>query len=135
MRAQHNGNAGSFKPRGILGCEVPVHQRFQRDAERGFRSCDVGWLREVHRDNHSPSGGLDVIDAAVVGVPSKDWGETPFGFVVARSGVDLDLEKIRSNTNAGLGKTQRLSALKQVEALPRSHIGKILKTELRDSVL
>lgn len=77
----------------------------------------------------------DVVDAAVVGVPSKDWGETPFGFVVARNGVELDLEKLREQTNAELGKTQRLSALRQIKELPRSHIGKILKTELRDSIV
>lgn len=74
-----------------------------------------------------------VADAAVIGIPSKDWGETPLGFVVAENGEALDLEKIRQDTNATLGKTQRLSALKQIDELPRSHIGKILKTELRDA--
>jgi acyl-CoA synthetase (AMP-forming)/AMP-acid ligase II len=78
---------------------------------------------------------VGVIDAAVVGVPSKEWGETPLGFVVAQAGVELDLEELRSLANAQLGKTQRLSALRQIEELPRSHIGKILKTELRDSVI
>lgn len=77
----------------------------------------------------------DVIDAAVIGVPSKDWGETPYGFVVARGGYELDLEKLKSDTNAKLGKTQRLSALQQISELPRSHIGKVLKTELRDSLI
>ena len=76
----------------------------------------------------------DVIDAAVVGVPSPKWGETPFGFVVAGKGVELNLDELLTQTNAELGKTQRLSALRQIEELPRSHIGKILKTELRDSV-
>ena len=77
----------------------------------------------------------EVIDAAVVGVPSAEWGETPIGFVVARHGVKLDLDELKKNTNAELGKTQRLAALRQIEELPRSHIGKILKTALRDSVL
>ena len=31
-----------------------------------------------------------------------------------------------------LGKTQRLSALYAIDDMPRSHIGKLLKTELRD---
>lgn len=76
----------------------------------------------------------DVIDAAVIGVPSKDWGETPLGFVVARDGVELDLDELKQITNATLGKTQRLSVLRQIKELPRSHIGKILKTQLRESV-
>lgn len=73
-----------------------------------------------------------VADAAVIGVPSKQWGETPLGFVVAEKGVTLDPETLRATTNADLGKTQRLSELRLIDELPRSHIGKILKTELRD---
>lgn len=72
-----------------------------------------------------------VADAAVVGVESKRWGETPVGFVVASPGATLDLEALLAATNAELGKTQRLSALHGIDELPRSHIGKILKTELR----
>jgi acyl-CoA synthetase (AMP-forming)/AMP-acid ligase II len=72
-----------------------------------------------------------VIEAAVVGAPSAEWGETPVGFVVLREGAGGELEAIRLAANAQLGKTQRLSALRTIDALPRSHIGKILKTELQ----
>ncbi|MDJ0978234.1 MAG: AMP-binding protein [Erythrobacter sp.] len=71
-----------------------------------------------------------VIEAAVVGVPSRQWGETPVGFVVLREG-DGDCEAILAEVNARLGKTQRLSALYAIDEMPRSHIGKLLKTELR----
>jgi acyl-coenzyme A synthetase/AMP-(fatty) acid ligase len=37
-------------------------------------------------------------------------------------------------TNAQLGRTQRLSRLHFLDALPRSAIGKILKRELRESI-
>jgi len=74
-----------------------------------------------------------VAEAAVVGVPSEQWGETPVGFVVLKPGVGEDaLEDIRSRANSRLGKTQRVSALHAVAEMPRSHIGKLLKTELRD---
>ena len=76
----------------------------------------------------------EVVDAAVIGVPSKEWGETPLGFVVAVGGEPLDLPAICARANAELGKTQRISALKQLDELPRSHIGKILKTTLREMV-
>ena len=75
-----------------------------------------------------------VADAAVIGVASRQWGETPVGFVVAEAGVTLDLDALKAATNADLGKTQRLSELRLIDELPRSHIGKILKTELRDMV-
>ncbi|MEP5766667.1 MAG: class I adenylate-forming enzyme family protein [Halieaceae bacterium] len=73
-----------------------------------------------------------VIDAAVIGVPSKQWGETPLGFVVTEKGAGIDLQEVLAKANAGLGKTQRLSALREIDELPRSHIGKILKIELRE---
>jgi long-chain acyl-CoA synthetase len=72
-----------------------------------------------------------VADAAVVGKPSEQWGETPVGFVVPR-GSSCDSEAILAHANQRLGKTQRLSALHVIEELPRSAIGKILKRELRD---
>ena len=77
-----------------------------------------------------------VVEAAVVGVPSDQWGETPVGFVVLKAGVpEAELEHIRITANSQLGKTQRVSALYAIAEMPRSHIGKLLKTELRDIAL
>jgi acyl-CoA synthetase (AMP-forming)/AMP-acid ligase II len=72
-----------------------------------------------------------VEEAAVIGVDSDRWGETPVGFVTAKPGYDLDLNAVLTATNRQLGKTQRLSALHAIDEMPRSHIGKLLKTELR----
>ena len=71
-----------------------------------------------------------VADCAVVGVPSEQWGETPVGFVVLRDAADP--EAVRAWANERLGKTQRLAALRVLDELPRSAIGKVLKRELRD---
>jgi acyl-CoA synthetase (AMP-forming)/AMP-acid ligase II len=72
----------------------------------------------------------EVAEAAVVGVPSAAWGETPVAFVVLRQPVPGDT--LLQWANAQLGKTQRLSALHVVAELPRSAIGKVLKRELRE---
>ena len=78
-------------------------------------------------------GHADVSEAAVVGVPSERWGETPVAFVVAKR-KDPQLPKtLLEWTNRQLGKTQRLAAVELVESLPRSAIGKVLKRELRES--
>ena len=74
----------------------------------------------------------DVEEAAVIGMPSEQWGETPVGFVTPAKGATLDTAAVLAATNALLGKTQRLSALYDIAEMPRSHIGKLLKTDLRD---
>ena len=73
-----------------------------------------------------------VKECTVIGVPSEKWGETPVGFYVPHAGSVDSPEAVRAWTNAKLGKTQRLSALHAIDALPRSDIGKVLKRELRD---
>jgi acyl-CoA synthetase (AMP-forming)/AMP-acid ligase II len=72
-----------------------------------------------------------VEEAAVIGMASERWGETPVGFVSGAKGVQLDTADLLAMANAQLGKTQRLSALHQIDEMPRSHIGKLLKTDLR----
>ncbi|MBB3992769.1 acyl-CoA synthetase (AMP-forming)/AMP-acid ligase II [Sulfitobacter undariae] len=74
---------------------------------------------------------VDVTDAAVIGVPSDAWGETPLGMVVLREGASRGAEDILAQANSTLGKSQRLSAVEIRETLPRSTIGKILKKDLR----
>jgi acyl-CoA synthetase (AMP-forming)/AMP-acid ligase II len=76
-----------------------------------------------------------VAEAAVIGVPSEQWGETPVAAVVRRTDDATDAEEIRRWTNERLGKTQRLAALRLVDELPRSAIGKVLKRELREAWL
>lgn len=72
----------------------------------------------------------EVAEAAVVGMPSEAWGETPVGFVRLQDESalpDIILERV----NGQLGKTQRISVLYTIDEMPRSHIGKLLKTDLR----
>ena len=73
-----------------------------------------------------------VIEAAVVGVPSVEWGETPVAFVVQRTKDAISAPALREWLNSRVGKTQRLSDLRLMLELPRSAIGKVLKRELRD---
>ncbi len=74
-----------------------------------------------------------ILESAVLGVPSERWGETPVAYVVLRAGARADAVSLREWTNARLGKTQRLHDLRIVQSLPRSHIGKVLKRDLRDA--
>ncbi len=128
---------------------------FDADGKRFIRTGDVGRFDEdgflVLMDRRKDlviSGGFNVYpsdleavlrghpavaDAAVVGVPSDTWGETPIAFVVGKPGQDADAEALREWVNGRVGKTQRLARLDFVDDLPRSAIGKVLKRELRDA--
>jgi acyl-CoA synthetase (AMP-forming)/AMP-acid ligase II len=75
-----------------------------------------------------------VADAAVVGVPSAEWGESPMAFVVVAADPPVTEEALMRWANDRLGKTQRLVGLRFLDELPRSPIGKVLKRELRDAM-
>ena len=74
----------------------------------------------------------EVADAAVVGVASEQWGESPVAFVVRQAGSAASDDELLHWVNAQLGKTQRLASLHGIDELPRSPIGKVLKRELRE---
>ena len=77
-------------------------------------------------------GHDDVLEAAVVAMPSEEWGETPAGFVVCKPGAAVDAAALKTFVNERVGKFQRVSEIVFVDSLPRSAIGKVLKRELRD---
>lgn len=72
-----------------------------------------------------------VDDVAVIGLPSRRWGETPVALVVPRSGGQIDCADLRDWCNTRVGKQQRLAEVIVIDALPRNPNGKILKRELR----
>lgn len=72
-----------------------------------------------------------ISEAAVIGVRSKKWGETPLALVVLRT--DIPPSDIKEWCNSRVGKQQRVSDVKIVNALPRNPNGKILKRELRQT--
>jgi long-chain acyl-CoA synthetase len=73
----------------------------------------------------------DVAEVAVVGAPSRKWGETPVAFVVARGNATPDRAALIKWTNARVGKQQRIADIVWRQSLPRNANGKILKRELR----
>ena len=74
----------------------------------------------------------DIVDVAVIGVPSEQWGESPIALCVRRDGALVSEDQVRLWANGQLSKTQRLVTVEFREALPRSTIGKIMKRELRE---
>ncbi|MFI5041577.1 MAG: class I adenylate-forming enzyme family protein [Acidimicrobiales bacterium] len=61
-----------------------------------------------------------VIDAAVAGVPDKDWGEVITAFVVVRDGHTLDLPALRRHCEGRLAAHKHPRRLVAVDAIPRT---------------
>lgn len=71
-----------------------------------------------------------VAEAAVVGRPSDEWGETPHAFVVLKPGAEVASEALMAFAHERLGKIQRIKGIDIVSDLPRSSVGKVLKRDL-----
>ncbi|MEM9255135.1 MAG: long-chain-fatty-acid--CoA ligase [Pseudomonadota bacterium] len=73
-----------------------------------------------------------VQEAAVIGVPSQKWGETPLALVVASADAAPNAETLEAWCRERLAgyKVPRLYEL--VDSLPRNPSGKLLKTQLRE---
>lgn len=72
-----------------------------------------------------------VIEGAVIGVPSEKWGETPVAVVVAReTGQEADILAWVNERVAA--RYQKLSAVHCLDEMPRNVAGKTLKNELRE---
>jgi acyl-coenzyme A synthetase/AMP-(fatty) acid ligase len=75
-----------------------------------------------------------ILEVAVVGAPSRKWGETPVACVQLREGAQVDVEALRQWANTKLGEVQRLAGIELYAELPRGTMGKILKRQLRDEL-
>ena len=73
-----------------------------------------------------------IVDVAVIGIPSEQWGESPMALCVRRDGAAVTEDEVKAWANGQLSKTQRLVAVEFRDHLPRSTIGKIMKRELRE---
>lgn len=76
-----------------------------------------------------------VLECAVIGVPSDAWGETPVVYVVPQPDVSVSPTALQAWLNTRVGKTQRVADLRLCDSLPRSEIGKVLKRTLREQYL
>lgn len=76
----------------------------------------------------------EVSEVAVIGEPSREWGESLHAFVVPRAGESGDAEAIMSSCRTNLAGYKVPRAITFVSELPRNAGGKILKSALRETV-
>ncbi|NQV57323.1 MAG: AMP-binding protein [Rhodospirillales bacterium] len=74
----------------------------------------------------------DVHEAAVIGVPDKKFGEALFAVIVPAPGKKLVASEIIEHCRGKIGGYKIPRQMDFVEKMPKSAMGKILKTELRE---
>jgi acyl-CoA synthetase (AMP-forming)/AMP-acid ligase II len=115
-----SGDIGKFDEDGFF---VLMARRKEMIISGGFNIYPSDLEAELHQHDN-------VLEAAVVGMHSEEWGEIPVAFVVVNSGEHLTETDLLDWVNARLGKMQRIKKLCFLDQLPRSSIGKVLKKEL-----
>jgi acyl-CoA synthetase (AMP-forming)/AMP-acid ligase II len=69
--------------------------------------------------------------AAVVGIPHAKWGETAVAAVILHPGEQVSEEELIAWTRERLGPVKKVTAVRFVETLPTSGVGKVLRREVR----
>jgi acyl-CoA synthetase (AMP-forming)/AMP-acid ligase II len=109
---------------------------------------DEGYVRLVDRSKEMLiSGGeniypseierviyeLDAVsECAVFGIPHDEWGEVPAAYIAIKAGHDLSEETVTEHCAAKLARFKRPRLVRFVDDFPKTAIGKIQKTVLKD---
>ena len=72
-----------------------------------------------------------IAEAAVIGMPSEQWGETGMAIIAVKPGHSITEAEIHAHCAANLARFKRPHTIRFVDALPRNATGKIHKPTLR----
>lgn len=72
-----------------------------------------------------------VAEAAVIGVPSAEWGEVGLAVLVLKPGQQIDPAAVIGHCIGRLAGFKLPQDIAVIDALPRNGTGKVLKRELR----
>lgn len=73
----------------------------------------------------------DILEAAVIGVPNAEWGESVKAYVALKPGTNLNADQIIVHCQNHLASYKKPSIVEFVDSLPRNAAGKVLKQALR----
>jgi malonyl-CoA/methylmalonyl-CoA synthetase len=71
----------------------------------------------------------DVVDAAVVGTPSEEWGEVVTAYL--EGPAELDADAAVAHAAADLAPYKKPRIVHRIDALPRNAMGKVVRADLR----
>jgi fatty-acyl-CoA synthase len=89
------------------------------------------WISSVDLEN-AVMGHPAVKEAAVIGVAHPKWSERPLAVVVLKQGATATSEELREFLAARFAKWQLPDAFVFSDSIPRTSVGKFLKSRLRE---
>jgi acyl-CoA synthetase (AMP-forming)/AMP-acid ligase II len=117
----HTGDEGRLDEAGILS----ITGRLKEVIRSGGKSVQP---EEVERALCRHPG---VAEAAVVGLPDAEWGEIVAAAVVVAPGASITPKLLIEHCQAELSAHKRPKLIRLVEALPRSHYGKVQRAKVK----
>ncbi len=75
----------------------------------------------------------EILEAAVIGVPDKKWGERVHAILVPQAGIELDTDSVIAFARTRLAGYKLPKSVEVVKDLPKNAAGKVAKNELRDA--
>lgn len=118
----HTGDFGRLDPDGLL---FIVDRRIDIINSGGLNiySAEIERVLADHPE---------VDEAAVVGAPDGEWGESVVAYVVRSQGSSLAADDVVGWSTARLASYKKPKLVAFVESLPRNAMGKVLKSALRE---
>ena len=119
----HTGDIGRIDEGGYLF----ITGRLKDMVIRGGENIAPAEIEQVLEDHPG------IAEAAVIGVPDVEWGEvTKAILVAAQDGMVPSEQELTEYVKSRLASYKAPAAYQWVSELPRNHLGKVLKTELRE---
>ncbi len=76
-----------------------------------------------------------VADSAVIGLPDEKWGERLTAVLQVRTGQTVDQAELKEFVKARIGSVKTPKQIEVWDDLPRSKVGKVLKSEIKQQLL
>ena len=118
----HTGDTGKIDEDGYLF----ITGRLKDMVIRGGENIAPAEIEQVLEDHPG------VAEAAVIGVEDVEWGEVVKAIMVAAEGTPPSDEELTTYVKSRLASYKAPAYYQWVDELPRNHLGKILKTDLRE---
>jgi len=92
------------------------------------------WISSVALEN-SLMGHPSILEAAVIGIPDDKWIERPFAYVVLKEGKIISPGELNEFLATRFAKFWIPEGYHVIDAIPKTSVGKFLKSALREKFL